>query len=200
MNNRIATYLFVTLSLVVGYIWLRGASWTGSSQLHTLMETLAMALALIVGALSLVRFYTKKNNTFLFIGAGFFGTAFLDGYHAIVTSVYFRAFMPSDNASLIPWSWIASREFLAVFMLLSFLAWRREEKLGDRGQISERSVYLFSFAFTMASFLFFAFVPLPRAYYAEFFFHRPEELIPAVFFGLALIGYLQKGYWRHNAF
>ena len=164
------------------------------------MEAIATSLALIVGLLALVRFYTKKNNTFLFVGTGFFGTAFLDGYHTVVTSAYFRPFMPSDNTSLIPWSWIASREFLSVFMLLSILAWSREVRLGIEGRIRERTVYLFSIAFTFASFLFSALEPLPRAYYPEFIFHRPEEFLPALFFGLALIGYLRKGHWRHNAF
>jgi PAS domain S-box-containing protein len=53
---------------------------------------------------------------------------------------------------------------------------------------------------TMASFFIFAFVPLPRAYYPEIPFHRPEEFVPAVFFLLALIGYLRKGKWRRDAF
>ena len=39
------------------------------------MEALATLLAFVVGAISLVRFYSKKNNTFLFIGTGFLGTA-----------------------------------------------------------------------------------------------------------------------------
>ncbi|MCH8331052.1 MAG: hypothetical protein IH946_06690, partial [Bacteroidetes bacterium] len=50
------------------------------------MEGIATLLALVVGTMALVRFYSKKNNTFLFIGTGFLGTALLDGYHAIVTS------------------------------------------------------------------------------------------------------------------
>ncbi|MDM8568820.1 GAF domain-containing protein, partial [Thiotrichales bacterium HSG1] len=53
---------------------------------------------------------------------------------------------------------------------------------------------------TIGCFVFFAFVPLPRAYYPELFFHRPEELIPAIFFLLALIGYLKKGHWQTDAF
>ena len=46
--------------------------------------------------------------------------------------------------------------------------------------------------------MFFAYVPLPRAYYPELIFHRPEEFGPALFFLLALIGYLRKGDWRHD--
>ncbi len=73
------------------------------------MESVATILALVIGAMALVRFYSRKNNTFLFIGTAFLGTALLDGYHAIVTSTYFVPFLPSGVAVLIPWSWVASR-------------------------------------------------------------------------------------------
>ena len=48
-------------------------------------------------------------------------------------------------------------------------------------------MYLTSAILTLASFLFFAFVPLPRAYYPEIIFHRPEEFLPAFFFLVALV-------------
>jgi len=179
---------------------MRGTTWHGSATLHTVMEAVATLLALTVGAMALVRFYSKKNNTFLFIGAGFLGTAFLDGYHAIVTSAAFKPFMPSDLPHLIPWSWVASRLFLSVFLFLSLIAWLREQRLGESGQISEISVYLFAGAFTLLSFVFFAFAPLPLAYYPELVFHRPEEFLPALFFLAALVGYLRKGDWQHDIF
>ena len=194
------TFWIVGLGLMLGYAAMRGSIWTGGAQLHTVMEAVATLLALIVGAMALVRFYAKENNTFLFIGTGFLGTAFLDGYHAIVTSAFFKPFMPSDLPALIPWSWVASRQFLSIFMILSILAWLREQKLGESGRIRENTVYVFATLFTLASFLFFAFVPLPRAYYPEIVFHRPEEFLPALFFAMALVGYLRKGEWRHDTF
>ena len=200
VQNRIATYIIVSIVLFLGYFLLREVLWQGSTQLHTLMETVATLLALIVGTMALVRFYSKKDNTFLFIGAGFLGTAFLEGYHAIVTSTFFDYFFPSPPPSLIPWSWIAARLFLSILLWLSWLAWRREEQLGKIGKISENTVYISVVFLTLASFLFIAFVPLPRAYYPEFFFVRPEELVPAIFFLLALIGYLKKGAWKHSDF
>lgn len=186
--------------LTVSYVFLRGSSWVGSGQIHTIMETVATVLALIVGALSLLRYYTKKNNTFLFIGTGFLGTAFLDGYHTVVTSAYFESIMPSVNASLIPWSWIASRMFLSIFMLLSYSAWQCGENRGKNGHIPERYVYQFTILFAVSCVLFFAFVPLPLGYFPKFIFPRPEEFLPALLFGLALIGYLKKGRWRYNSF
>jgi anti-anti-sigma regulatory factor len=155
---------------------------------------------LTVGVLALVRFYTKKNNTFLFIGCGYLGAALLDGYHTVVTSSFVSPLLPSNLPSLAPWSWMSSRLFLSVLLFLSWLAWRREVRLGAPGRIAEHQVFLLVGALTLGSFLFFSFVPLPRAYHPDLFFHRIEEFGPAVLFGLTLAGYLSKGDWRFDPF
>ncbi|MBT5897877.1 MAG: PAS domain S-box protein [Rhodospirillaceae bacterium] len=179
---------------------MRDVEWQSSSSFHTLLETIATILALMVGAIALLRYYSRKEITLLFIGAGFLGTAFLDGYHMIVTSMYFLPLMPSDLPSLIPWSWVASRQFLAILLFLSLLASFWEHRLGEKGRYTEVAVYSFVAVFAIGSFLFFAFMPIPPAYYPELIFHRPEEFGPALFFLFALIGYLRKGTWRHDAF
>ena len=69
VKRRVFSYWAVAVSLVVGYMLMRGSGWQGSGQLHTLMEGVATLLALLVGAMALVRFYSQKDNTFLFIGA-----------------------------------------------------------------------------------------------------------------------------------
>ncbi|MCH8814996.1 MAG: GHKL domain-containing protein [Chloroflexi bacterium] len=199
-QSRLAVYAAVFVILFVGYFLLRGTDWQGSTQLHTLMETVASTLALFVGVTALVRFVTKRDNMFLFIGTAFLGTAMLDGYHAIVTSSAFHDLWPSAPSHLIPWSWIASRLFLSVLLFLSWWAWTRESRLGESGRISERVVWIAVAVLTLASFLFFALFPLPRAYYPEIVFHRPEEFLPALFFGLALVGYLRKGRWKEDPF
>ena len=53
---------------------------------HVIWEFISTTLALIVASLSLVRYYSKKQRTFLFIGTGFLGTGLLNGYHAVMTS------------------------------------------------------------------------------------------------------------------
>ncbi len=186
--------------LFFAYLYLRDSTWLGSSQLHTLMETVATVLSLAVGSLALVRYYTKKDNTFLFIGTGFVATAFLDGYHAVVSSSYFIALFPSTPPSLIAWSWFASRIFLSLLLWLSWLFWRREDRLGEAGLISEKLVYGTVTALALACFAVVAFVPMPAAYYQQLPFPRPQEFVPAVFFLLAMIGYLRKGNWKTDAF
>jgi len=203
-RNRAAKYwtlgLGLTAALLAGHLVPSLGDWQGSAELHTLMEAVATLLAVLVGIMALTRYYSKKETIFLFVGAGFLGTGFLDGYHAVVTSVHFWPFMPSDNQSLLPWSWVASRQFLSMLLFFSWLVWLREQKAGARGVISERNVYLGVGVFTLASFLFFALTPLPVAYFPVVFFHRPEEFGPALFFLLALIGYIRKGKWRKDPF
>ena len=194
-NRRVTSYALVFVGLGLGFAFLRNSTWQGTTELHTVMEVIASLLAAFVGAMALVRFYSRKNSTFLFIG-----TALLDGYHAVVTSTYFDQLFPSVPESLIPWSWVASRIFLSVLLVISWLAWRWEEHHGRAGRISEWTVFGIVAVLTITSFLFFVFVPLPRAYYPELFFHRPEEFAASLFFLFALIGYLQKGRWRDDAF
>lgn len=199
-QQRLYTYGLTAVILCACYGLVAGANWRSSANVHTVMEVLATTLALMVGAMSLVRFYTRRNSKFLLIGVGFVGTAVLDGFHAIVTSSPFIAFMPSDQPSLIPWSWFASRLFLSLLMLLSVIVWRYEQKTGRTNGVSETNVYLGLSALTLFVLIFFILVPLPRAYFEEFFIQRPEEWVPAALFGAALWLYLRKGHWRTDLF
>ncbi|MCH7480248.1 MAG: PAS domain S-box protein, partial [Chloroflexi bacterium] len=122
------------------------------------------------------------------------------GYHAIVTSTFFDLYFPSPAPSLIPWSWNASRTYLSIFMLLSWVGWRKEDIEGEKGRVSELAVYSGMGVLTLAFFIFFAFIPLPRAYYPELAFGRPEEFISAAFFLMAFIGYYRKGVWKTDVF
>ena len=198
IKDRRIQYIFLFAVLFIGYFFLHELEWVGNKHLHTLMETAATLLALMTGILALAKYYTNKNNTLLFLGVAFLGAFFLDGYHAVVTSTFFDQLMPSAVSSLIPWSWSASRIFLSILMFLSWWAWSREVKLGKKGKIPEGKVYFGVGIFTIISFLFFAFYPLPRAYFPEFIFGRPEEFIAALFFLLALIGYYRKGHWKKD--
>ncbi len=197
---RVRAYAVVFVGLLAAYPVLNQMQWHGSTELHTLMEVVATLLALMIGSVALVRYFTKQDNAHLFIGVGFFGAALLDGYHSVVTSSFFHQVFPSSPPSLIPWSWNASRTFLSILMVLSVWAWRRENRRGEAGRISDKSIYGGVAALAIATFVLFALVPLPRAYFPELIFGRPQEFVPAVFFFVAFVGYLHKGAWKHDAF
>ncbi len=196
---RAQLYWLTLIVLPGGGFLLRECEWQGDTQLHTLMEVAATLLALFVGVLSLIRYFSQRDAHFLYIGAGFLGTALLDGYHTVVTSSYFQPYMPSDMPHLVPWSWIASRLFLSMLMFVSWWLWFIHRKTTDFVP-NPQLVFGATALATLGAFLFFLIVPLP-AYYSEAgIAHRPFEWLAAVFFLLALAGYLTKGGWRHDAF
>ena len=199
-RKRIAIYVALLVGLFLAYFLLRQVSWQGGSQLHTLMETVAALLALMVGVMAMARYHARKTHTLLFIGAGFIGTALLDTYHTLLTYSFFISSFPSVAETRTEWSWIASRWYLATLLFLSWLSWLREGKFGESDAISERSIYASVGALAIGSLLFFAFLPLPQTDYANTIIRRPEEFIPAAIFLLALAGYLYKGSWKTNDF
>ncbi len=199
-GRRRTIYAITLAFLAVGYLFARYSSLRGTTLMHDMMELVATIIAIIVGILALVRFYSRKDNTFLFIATGFLGAGLLDGYHTVVSSPAFVKYFPSPPPSLIPWSGFASRLFLAVLLWLSWAFWKQEAKRNGKGRVPEGIVYLTVSAWLLACFGFFVFAPLPLGYRGIPLFHRPQELVPLLFYVLALVGYLRKGRWHNDAF
>ena len=198
--RRAAAYWATGIGLTVVFAAFADRGWQGGAGLHTNLEIIATLLASIIGAMALARFYSKRENSFLFLGCGFLGTAFLDGYHAMVTSEAVQAYMPSAMASLAPWSWSASRYFLSILIVLSWLASLRGRRLDEAPRTGDTAVYLGTAVVIVAFVLVFAVASLSPAHFSQFYFHRPEEFGPALFFMAALIGYVRKGLWRRDLF
>ncbi len=196
-RNRNITYLLVVAVLLCGCILISGNDWIGSDEIHTRMELISTLLSLIIGVVALVRYYSKKDNAILLLGAGFLGTTFLDGIHCGLTCSLFEQFVPTAPPSLLPWSWYASRCFLSLLMVASWFVWRRDT-VGTKTPVSETKTFVFVGIITIATMFFFSFVPLPRAHYPELFFSRPQEFLPAIAFLVALVGFYSKGRWRHD--
>ncbi|HET9947294.1 MAG TPA: PAS domain S-box protein [Longimicrobiales bacterium] len=180
-------------------LWQTGPAW------HTLVEAIATVLAFIVGGLSLVRFYSRKQLTFLFIGCGFLGAGLLDLNHALATSEPIldarRALDPSLRpGDLDAWTWTAERVFLSLFLFVSFL-WRQPSQEREESALPEGWVYLNAVLMTVVSLMFFEWVaPFRTLTFPLHFIIRPGELVPAAFFLAAFAGFLWKGSWRTDAF
>lgn len=195
-RGRMAFFVLLIAALVAVYLPLWNATWKGNSELHTLFELAATMLAGAIGSLALVRYYTRKDLYLLYIGTGFIGTALLDGYHCLVTSSYF---LSQFSSTVIPWSGTASRTFLSVLIFLSWRACRNQYRRQEISQ-NEFKVYTTVAVLTISMSTFFTFVPMPKAYFSGLFFGRPAELITAVFFSIALVGYFRRGVWKHDTF
>lgn len=195
---RAWSYLVLVMALCAFYWHFRNSGWTSGPQFHTIQEVAATILAAVVGALALVRYYSRKSSTYLLLGTGFLGAACLDGYHALVSIPHFLTFLPSDMLSLVPWSWISSRLYLSVLLVLLVWTELSDEKTSARFCKYENTVYIIVVLFMIASFVFFVFVPLPAAYFPDLWLHRPVELISGVLFAAAFIGLTFRGAWREE--
>lgn len=195
-NNRIFRYISILIIQIIVFIILSFTkTWLSDTQFHTILELSSTIIASVVSVLALNRYYTKKDNThFLFIGTGFLGASMLDGFHTIISSSYFYIIFPSPPVSLIPWSYLTSRIYLATLLLLSWFTWQYKWK------INEKVIYYISAVLMVILFSYFSFVPLPLAYLPSFIIHRPQDLIPGLIFFLSLIFYLKKGHWKSNNF
>ena len=157
-------------------------------------------IAIMIGVMALTRHYSRKNSGFLLMGTAFVGTGLLDLYHGILTSPGIVAHLPSSVASVVPWSWLWSRLFLALMMIGGWLVWRHEHHVGKTSVLSELQVYSLAAALMASSMLIFLIVPLPKASFPDLFFHRPQELASAALFLLALLLHLSKGEWKSSRY
>ncbi|HSY63857.1 MAG TPA: response regulator [Terriglobales bacterium] len=199
-RGRSLIYVVLTVALLLGSIPAHRSVWQGNEELHTLLETIVTVLGFVTGAMALVRYYSKKSGMFLLLGTGFIGVAFLDGYHALVSSSFFARHTYSALSSLTPWSGIMSRVFISLLMCASLVAWKREQRRPAGGRINESMIYVLVGSWTIASFIFFALVPLPPPFDPHQLIHRPADFVPALFFALAAAGYLWKGQWKTDDF
>ena len=210
-GERAALYLVILVLLVGGSVLLRGnVVWATGPSNHTMFEALATLLAYIIGGLALVRYYSRKQITFLFIGCGFLGAGVLGLNHALTTAAWYVDRRMAIDPSLRPgdldaWTWTAERVFLSLFLFVSLLAWRRqvrdEEESEHRGEtLPETWVYGNALLMTLLCLLFFEWVPLGTLTFPFRAISRPAEFVPATFFALAFFGFLRKGSWRHDSF
>lgn len=198
-KRRLLGHVCLAVALIAPYLWLDRSTWLGEKQIHTLMELASTNSALFVGAIAYIRFRANRRQLELFIAVGFVGTALLDGYHTVLTSIWFESIWPSPPSALIPWSWNASRTYLAIMLAIAIWSGTRTgDETGVR--LSNKAVLAVSSWLCLATFIFFFFVPLPRAYYPELIFGRPEEFVAGLLFAYSLMMMIRSGNWRRDSF
>jgi PAS domain S-box-containing protein len=205
-GTRLLQYLALALLLVTGAALLPGPTTRVDPWVHTVVEALATALALVVGTLALILFRARGRSTYLFIGTGFLAASLLDGWHALVSSPLVAPRLPTPGDDLAAWSWLAGRFFLALFLLS---AWWVRERRGEAGDVERpsfrkppeaRSLFLTAGGLVVVLFAFLLFVPLPPAVRPDALLPRAGELVPGVLFGAVLAGILRQGGWRRDPF
>lgn len=194
-GTRTAAYTALAAGVLVLFLTGRHVEWRGTATLHLLLESSATLLAVLIGVLALVRYYSRRNPTLLLIGAGFLGTSVLDAYHVAIAALHLSS--EGGTPPIVPWSWLASRLFLSLLLVWSWTVWRQEVKLGaDAARLPGSRIYLEVGGLTLVTIALFDLVRLPPAIVPDALLPRPAELLPGLLFAVALAGYLRKGNWR----
>lgn len=197
MNRRHRDYLLFGLLLTILAIAMSKFQWVSSTSVHTLMEGMATLLALFVGVMAMIRYYSHAENKYLLVGIGFIGTGLLDAFHGAISSIWFHEAFPSKLENLLPWSWISSRLFLSIMLMFSVIPWLRYHPRKTEVAFKPAHIYLLALLAVVICFIYIAFVRLPQAHFSTHVISRPEEWLPALFFSLALVGYLRQKAWKN---
>ncbi len=182
------------------YYLLQNYAWHGSLEFLTSVEWIATIMSLCVGALSLVRFYSQREITFLFIGSGFIVNGLLTGGHAAILSSYFIETFTATYLNQLAWSFYASRLFFPGLIWLSWFFWRQEQRYGTDHGITDRLVYWTVGATAFVLFILFDVGPFRAGFPNQVSLSYVIETLPGIFFLMALIGYYRKGKWRTDPF
>ncbi len=181
------------LDFVIDFI-----GWNAHQDFYGLLTGIDATLTGIVGMIAFVRYYSRRNDTLLFIGTAFTSVALIDIVQLLIWTETLGFAVNSAHTSL-PWSWLASQTVFSILMFLSWLTLRIEKFFGSAQLIGERVLYFFVGTLTFAILIFFLFVPLPPPPHGQFWgLTRPWELIPAALLGVSVIGFLFRGKWKEN--
>ena len=166
--------LFVAMPVV------RRATWHGDAEFHTVLESLQRSSRSSPAPWPWCAYYAKRSSTFLLIGSGFLGASLLDGFHALITSSFLAGRTPTSLPALTHWSGAVSHVFLSLLLLASLVAWkRRPTPWPIRGA---SCLYIVVGSWTLASFLFFLWVPLKPAYYPQLHCASPDRVGASLLF------------------
>lgn len=197
-----APYYWATAALLIALMvvpW--NVGWRLTIFSHILLEVIATVLAFVMGCLALVRHFSHSSGRFLLIGTGFLGTAIFDTIHTVVSITDFGAELPSTYERVSLWSWIASRIFLGMLMLIAAIR-VGPTRVDEHGREVVEEVPIFTSVglLVILCLVIFWTAPLPGFIYRNFLVPRPLELVPALLFLLAFVILYRNGVWRRHAF
>ncbi len=195
-QRRRLSYAVTILVLAAAAVATGRSEWKSSSEFHTLLEAITVLLAMFVGVIALLRYYAKRTDAALMVGAAFTGAALLDGVHAVLTASIGVSLAPSLPDALIPWSWLPSRLFLGA-MLAARLNFAPRKPVG--ATLDPRKIHAIVLALVLLMLFFFSVFPLPSPYRPKSLFSRPQELVPCALFLIAAFRHYRWQAWRVSA-
>ncbi|MFA7682582.1 MAG: hypothetical protein WCX94_00285 [Candidatus Dojkabacteria bacterium] len=182
--------LFVTVLAFLIFAYNAGEiSWM--KDLLLFIELISSILAVFIGLLALVRFYTKKTKlSYLVIGLGFLFIGFLEGVQIVVSVGSFQSLLNYSPSEVFPLTMVISKGFLAIVFFLSYLLRKDYENVNSKQEKGISLVVLFLFAFLISISLLFTDM-----------FNNYQEYLPALvggFLSMLMFLFTVFGHWRSN--
>lgn len=199
-------YLIIYVILWTVYYLSRRMNWQLDIDLHTLMEMVGSILSIFIAVFAYVRYFSKKNNMYLFISTGFLVEGSFRGIHAILTSRFLIDFVPPYINT---WIFVVARFVFPILLLLSYYTWKKENSMGHQASIDYRKLYKTLISIFALSFVGFLLIPdtlfVPNPIYYQVY-HIESNLVPIInklpisVYLLVIILYLKKGEWKFRKF
>ncbi|MCA9363766.1 PAS domain S-box protein [Candidatus Kaiserbacteria bacterium] len=203
-QRHVTTYAphIVRLMLVGGNLALWAAAlcqvgWLGTKEIHGMVELAAAFTALSVGIMALIRYYAQASVPLLLIGCGFLAVFFLDLANALIVNPSFNTFFTRGTNALLPWSWFASRIVLGALLLVAMVYLVKHRTVT---RVRPIVWYFVTIVLTVFVLSYYTLLPIPRAYYPDFFIFRPWELLPGVLFVGAFVLLMRSDAWKADRF
>ncbi|MEW6991745.1 response regulator [Colwelliaceae bacterium 6441] len=163
---------------------------------HALLEWSAIGLALITALLSFFHYRAKQDVTIPIIGIALLSVGFVDIFHTLAATKVIFANAP--NSEFIPFSWVLSRLFAAMLMLMAVsLCFWLSRKFNQRLSVNQQTRLLVVFSIILALLVFVTIYiaisssSLPQTVFANAFISRPYDILPlALFFCTGAIAWL----------
>ena len=167
-------------------------------RVHLVLEVAATTLALVVGALALVRYASRRRWRSLAVGAAFAAVGILDGLQASALLLQ-DATLPDAMARILGWSWFSSRLLLSAGLFFTVPdLWFGHGRGVPRGP--GRDWMLFAAMGGAVVVALAGSVALPPPVHGSGMAPHVLDLVPGVLFALAAWRYLRRPGWADDVF
>ncbi|MCA9926403.1 MAG: GAF domain-containing protein, partial [Anaerolineales bacterium] len=192
LRKKVLTVGMIVILLIVGRLLLSFVTWQGSPAIQAAIESFSAGLAFFSGLLALIRFYTKENRVYLFVGVGLLLTAVLDALYALFNTVWIEAIAASPSL-LWQIGLNLSPLVFAVLVTMSWLVWWREMRQ------SVQSLFWGGITAVLLTLVLLGVTAVGRLSSLSVYV-RLEILLATPLFIFSLHGVLRKRRWLENQF
>ena len=188
--GRTALVVLAAVALVLAFgFWLRGRPFTADPSLTASIDVIGAFLSFTFAANALVRFRGTRDRAALVLAVGFGASGLLELGASL--ELFRTLAAPGALLGRAQLSWMQSRTLLAEAMLLAVAVERRMPRSRDPDREIASALTLVGTIGYLTSALYFVFSGEP-AVRAHTLMPRPWELLPAVLFALAAVGFHQR--------